>query len=228
MAAPVSVVIPVLDAAPGLGPCLGALSEALFEGLVREVILADGGGGAAIAEVAEATGCVLVRAPRGRGVQLAAGAAAARGEWFLFLHGDTVLGPGWVAAVRAHVAAGPLRAGWFRLRFDAEGFWPRRVAGWANVRSRWLGLPYGDQGLLVPRGLYEAAGGYPPVPLMEDVALVRRLRGRLAELPAEAVTSAARYRRDGWLRRGARNLATLALWRLGASEAWLARFYERR
>jgi hypothetical protein len=89
-----------------------------------------------------------------------------------------------------------------------------------------LALPYGDQGLLISRALYDAVGGYRPLPLMEDVDLVRRLgRRRLAVLPATATTSAERWRRDGWARRSARNLACLALHRMGMSEERVARIY---
>lgn len=228
MSAPISVVIPTLNAADRIGPCLGALSEALLEGLLREVILVDGGSDDPIEEVAEAVGARLLRTGRGRGVQLAEGAEAAQGDWLLFLHADTVLGPGWVGAVQRHIVEAPEKAGWFRLRFDDEGAAPRLVAGWANLRSGLFGLPYGDQGLLVPRRLYRAAGGFARVPLMEDVSLARRLKGRLRPLGAEAVTSAERYRRDGWLRRGALNLSTLGLYAAGVSPERLARRYERR
>ncbi len=225
--APVSVVIPTLNAADSLGPCLGALGEALFDGVVREVILADGGSSDAIAEVAEEVGAVLITAPRGRGSQLSAGASAASGPWLLFLHADTVLSEGWAHAVQRHIAQCPDQAGWFRLAFDCDRWAARRVAGWANWRSRWLGLPYGDQGLLVPRALYAAAGGFPEIPLMEDVALVRRLRGRLRPLEAVAVTSAERYLRDGWARRGWRNLGTLARYFLGVPPERLVEWYRR-
>jgi hypothetical protein len=178
--------------------------------------------------VAEAIGARLVRAPRGRGQQLAAGAQAARGAWLLFLHADTVLTPGWTAAVLAHIRDRPDRAGWFRLRFDAEGPMPRLVAGWANLRSVLLALPFGDQGLLVSRAVYRAAGGYPEIPLMEDVALARRLgRRRLSGIGAEAVTSAARYAQVGWLRRGWRHLTNQALYFLGVPPERLARRYGR-
>ncbi len=135
MTAPVSVVIPTLEAADRIGPCLGALGAAVMEGVIHEVIVADGGSADAIAEVAEAVGARLVTAPRGRGKQLAAGARAARGDWLLFLHADTVLAPGWGAAVLAHVRARPERAGYFALRFDAPGPMAGVVAGWANLRA---------------------------------------------------------------------------------------------
>ena len=226
--APVSVIIPTLNTADRLGPCLGALGEALFDGLIKEVILADGGSEDRIDLVARETGARLVQAPRGRGQQLAAGAKAASGTWLLFLHADTVLAPDWGAAVQAHLRDHPDRAGWFRLAFDADHRTARFVAGWANWRSRWLGLPYGDQGLLVPRPLYTEVGGFPPMPLMEDVALARRLRGRLRPIAADAVTSAERYEREGWRRRGARNLGTLVRYFLGASPERLVQRYERR
>ncbi len=225
MAAPVSVVIPTLDAAERIGPCLVALAEAAADGLIREVIFADGGSSDAIAEIADAVGARLLPCPRGRGPQLAAGAAAARGDWLLFLHADTVLSPGWAAAARRHMDRRPDAAGWFALRFDAPGPAARIVAGWANLRARLFGLPYGDQGLLVPARLYRKVGGHPPIPLMEDVALVRRLP--LRPIEAQALTSADRYRRDGWLRRGARNLSTLILYFAGAAPDKLARRYEK-
>lgn len=229
MTAPVSVVIPTLEAAGRIGPCLGALGEAVMDGVIHEVVIADGGSSDGIAAIAEAVGARVVGAPPGRGPQLAAGAGAARGHWLLFLHADTVLSPGWGAAVLAHIQTRPGHAGHFTLRFDRSGLMAGIVAGWANLRSALFALPYGDQGLLVSRALYDKAGGYPPIPLMEDVALVRRIgRRRLARLRAGAVTSAARYAADGWLRRGWRNLTTLALYFLGADPAWLARRYERR
>ena len=116
--APVSVVIPTLNVADRLGPCLGALGDALFDGVIREVILADGGSQDAIARVAEETGAMLVVAPPGRGHQLVAGARAASAPWLLFLHADTVLAADWGRAVQAHIADYPDRAGWCRLAFD--------------------------------------------------------------------------------------------------------------
>ncbi len=228
MSAPLSIVIPTLDAAERIGPCLGALNEGLMSGLIHELIIADGGSQDAVAELADALGARLVAAPRGRGRQLAAGARAAHGAWFLFLHADTVLPPGWAEVVRSHIDNGPQRAGYFALRFDTPATMGRLVAAWANLRSALFALPYGDQGLLVSRLLYRQTGGYRPIPLMEDVALVRRIgRRRLVRLRAVAVTSASRYGADGWLWRGWRNLTTLALYFLGVAPERLARRYVR-
>lgn len=225
MPAPVSVIIPTLDAAATIGPTVAALGEALTAGLICELIVSDGGSSDDIATLADALGATFLTGPAGRGGQLARGAAAARGEWLLFLHADTVPAPGWPEALRRHMRDAPDRAGYFDLAFDAPGLLPRFVAGWANLRSRLLRLPYGDQGLFVPARAYRAAGGHPDFPLMEDVALARALGRALGPLGHRAVTSAVRYRRDGWLRRGWLNLTTLALYFAGRSPVALARRY---
>lgn len=226
MSAPVSVVIPTLEAAERIGPCLGALAEGAVSGLVAELVISDGGSSDGIGDVAEAVGARLVEAQRGRGAQLRAGAEAARAPWLLFLHADTVLAPGWTEAMHRHVRERPDRAGYCRLRLDSPAGMARMTERWANLRSRLLALPYGDQGLLVSRALHDAVGGHPDWPLMEDVGIVRRLgRHRLAPLPVTATTSAERYEREGWLRRGALNLSTLALHLAGADPERLARRY---
>ncbi len=227
MRAPLSIVIPTLNAGAELPATLGSLGEGLEAGLIREVVVSDGGSVDGTCAVADAAGAVWVEGPPGRGGQLRRGADAAGGAWLLFLHADTRLGPGWAGAVADHMGQGADRAGHFRLAFRAGGLAPRVVAGWANLRSRALGLPYGDQGLVIARDLYDAVGGMPDLVLMEDVAMARRLRGRLRALPAVARTSAARYQTDGWMRRGARNLASLAAWGAGVPPERLVRFYGR-
>lgn len=222
MRAPISVVIPTLNAAPQLAACLAALVEGLEAGLIRELIVSDGGSSDDTTTLADAWGAQVVSGPASRGGQLQRGVAAAQGRWLLVLHADTVLQEGWSALAGEHLQSSD-KAGWFRLRFDRGG---RVVAAWANLRSR-LGLPYGDQGLLVSRSLYDAVGGYADQPLMEDVALAHALRGKLVQLDAVAVTSAAKYRQQGWIRRGVRNLWTLARYACGVSSARLAESYRR-
>ncbi|MGC2857618.1 TIGR04283 family arsenosugar biosynthesis glycosyltransferase [Novispirillum sp. DQ9] len=221
---PPTAVIPTLNAAATLPACFAALGDGW------RVVVADGGSDDGTAEVAAALGARVVAAPRGRGPQIKAGAEAALAEgadWLLLLHADTVLGDGWRQAAEAHMATSG-KAAFFRLAFDDASAGARRVAALANWRARALGLPYGDQGLLLPAALYRAVGGVRPLPLMEDVDLARRLgRGRLVALEADAVTSAARYRRDGWWARPARNLALLSLFLLGVPPHRLVRAYER-
>jgi rSAM/selenodomain-associated transferase 2 len=196
---------------------------------VTEVILVDGGSSDGTVGVAAQAGARVVEAGApGRGRQLAAGAAAARSGWLLFLHADTCLAPGWARAVGRALAdpAMAARAGYFRLRLDDPAPQARLVERLAGWRARRLGLPYGDQGLLIARGFYETLGGFRPLPLMEDVELARRIgRRRLVALDGVAVTSAARYRRDGWWLRPLRNLSLLALYFLGLPPAWLRRLY---
>ncbi|MCP5086899.1 MAG: glycosyltransferase [Rhodobacteraceae bacterium] len=227
MSAPLSIVIPTLNSAATLGPVLASAFVAMEAGLLKQVIIADGGSDDGIEGVAGDVGAQLVTSTHGRGRQMAAGAKVARGDWLLFLHADTVLSDGWAGAVQAHINNCE-HAGYFRLAFDAEGFAPRFVAGWANLRSRLFGLPYGDQGMLISRQLYHDVGGFPDLPLMEDVAMARALRGQFRLLPAVATTSAQRFQKDGWVRRGRRNLVTLLMYFLGWSPEVLAQRYDRQ
>lgn len=225
MRAPVSVIIPTLNAADQLPDCLAALMEGIEAGLIRELIISDGGSTDATGATAQAWGAEVLHGAPSRGGQLRRGCAAAQGEWLLVVHADTVLSPGWSKAALGHLGQ-PDKAGWGRLAFDQGGIAASLVAGWANLRSR-LGLPYGDQALLLSKALYTRAGGYPDQPLMEDVRLARALKGQLVALDMVAITSAAKYRRQGWLRRGARNLVTLLRYLAGQDVETLARSYRR-
>ena len=224
--APLSVVIPTLDAAATLPATLAAFGEAT--GLVHEIIVADGGSRDGTVALAEALGARVISAPRGRGSQLAAGAAGANGAWLCFLHADTRLEPGWSAAVARFIddPASRERAAYFVYRLDDAATSARRLERLVAWRGRALGLPFGDQGLILARELYLTLGGMPPLPLMEDVALVRRIgRRRLVALEAAAVTSAARYRREGYIRRPLRNLCCLGLYFLGVPPRLIERIY---
>jgi len=168
----------------------------------------------------------VISAPRGRGEQLAAGIAAATCEWLLLLHADTRLTTDWRAEAEAHIRANPRKAAFFRFVLDSADPRARRLERLVAWRCRVLALPYGDQGLLIHRDVLCGAGGMRPLPLMEDVDLIRRLgRRQLAGLQAGAVTSAAKWERDGWYRRSCRNLLCLALWHVGVPPGRIARIY---
>jgi len=201
------------------------VTEGLGHGLIRELIVSDGGSQDATVAIAAAAGGETMTGPPSRGGQLRRGCAVARGQWLLILHADTVLAPGWALDVADHIERDQAVPAFFRLAFDDAGLMARWVAGWANLRATWLGLPFGDQGLLVSREEYQRAGGYPDQVLMEDVAMVRKL-DQLRCLPVVA-RSAARYRRDGWLTRGARNLWTQARYLAGGDPEVLAARYRR-
>lgn len=210
-----SVVIPTLNAAASLPAALAAVAAA------DEVVVADGCSSDGTRDLATRLGARVVTAPRGRGAQLAAGVAAANGEWLLLLHSDTRPAPGWRELVPPADCAG-----YFRFALDSDDPRARRLERFVAWRCRALALPYGDQGLLIHRDLLHRVGGIRPLPLMEDVDLVRRLgRRRLVALDAAAVTSAEKWQRQGWHRRSLRNLTCLSLYFAGAPPRLIARLY---
>ena len=214
MRAPLSVIIPTLNAAQSLPGCAAALMEGLNAGLIREVIVTDGGSTDATLEIADAIGAEVVAGPPSRGGQLRRGCEAAKGEWLLVLHADTQLGAGWADAVTDHL--GDDRPATFRLSYDTKGTGPRITAAWANLRTRLFRLPYGDQGLLIRSETLMQIGNYPDIPLTA-----------LSVIDVTARTSFARYAAEGWLQRGGRNLLLLIRYLCGADPHALAQAYRR-
>jgi len=224
MRAPLSIIIPTLNAQADLPDTLAALVEGLQANLLRELVVSDGGSSDQSCDLAEAAGAKITIGSAGRGGQLRRGAEMAGGDWLLFIHADTQLSTGWAEQVSRHMATSD-KAAYFKLKFRAPGFAPKWVAGWANLRSRVFGLPYGDQGLLISRVLYDQVGGYADISLMEDVAIARALRGRMRGLSVVAMTNADRYQAVGWLRQGTRNLWRLLRYLAGADPARLGQRY---
>lgn len=219
-----SVVIPTLNAAATLAGVLDGLAA----GSGLEMVVVDGGSSDATRAIAESRGAQVISVARGRGVQLAAGAKAAGGDWLLFLHADTILSADWRDEAGRFMARpeNKMRAAAFRFALDDDAPAARRLEAVVAWRARVFGLPYGDQGLLIGRQFYQSVGGFRPLPLMEDVDLARRIgRRNFVHLGALAHTSAARYRRSGYLRRSARNLACLGLFYLGVKAQFLVRLY---
>jgi len=220
----VDIVIPTLNAGTTLARTLSALPA--HPDLAFSTTICDGGSHDDTVAIARQAGAAVVTAPAGRGGQLATGAAAGCAPWILFLHADTRLGGGAGNVIARFVGSIADKAGYFNLRFDADEAGARRVERLVAWRCRTFGLPYGDQGLLISRAHYERLGGFRPLPLMEDVDLVRRIgRDNLAPLGADAITSAARYRRDGWWLRPLRNLSCLTLYFAGVPPRTLRRVY---
>lgn len=219
-----SIVVPTADEETTVGLLLSDLAGLTTP---HEVIVADGGSSDFTADVCRAAGARVVGGGRGRGVQLRAGAEAARAPLLLFLHADVRLGEAALALLDEIAVARPPCAMAFRLRIDASGASYRLIEWGTNVRSRLLALPYGDQGLVVRREDYIRAGGYPAVPIFEDIALVRALR-RVTEvhlLEAAVYVSARRWHAEGPLRRTLKNWLRLVRYLTGTPPERLAHGY---
>lgn len=208
-----SIIIPVYRDADALGRTLGATEFG-----DAEVIVAAAEGDESLAPLRAARpDLVWVTAARGRARQMNAGAAAARGDWLLFLHADTRLASGWRRAVDVAQADARVTLGCFRFALDSASAAARVIEIGVRLRVWLFGLPYGDQALFVRREVFAKLGGYQNLPIMEDVDLVRRLRatGRLYAASVEAVTSARRWEEDGWVRRTGRHLKLILLYFAG-------------
>jgi rSAM/selenodomain-associated transferase 2 len=224
----ISIVIPTLNEAPNLERMLPVL-VARFPG--AEVILVDGGSTDATAAIAARSPQVhFISSPRGRARQMNAGERAARGDVLLFLHADTILPDGALAAVEAATRDPGVVAGRFDVRFDNPGRVFRMIAWFMNERSRLSGIATGDQAIFVCREPFEALGGYPDMPLMEDVELCRRLkrRGHVAALRLSVTTSARKWEREGVVRTILLMWTIRFLYMVGVPPARLHRWYYRR
>lgn len=227
----ISIVIPTLNAERSLVPTLSALVPGATDGLVRDVVISDGGSSDETRMIADEAGCTLVTGRRGRGGQIRRGIEAARGDWVLVLHADTVLDEGWhrdvAAFIEREMASGaPMRAAAFTFRLCEPGWRPWLLERIVALRCLVLALPYGDQGLLVSKRLLGEIGSYRDIPLMEDVDIIRRIgRRRLVILRTCARTSAERYHRDGYVMRVARNLSCLTLYFLRVPPRMISRLY---
>jgi rSAM/selenodomain-associated transferase 2 len=219
-----SIIVPTLNEAAGIAAHLLALQPLRAQGC--EVIVVDGGSADATAALARPLADAVLAAPRGRGPQQNAGARAARGRALLFLHADTRLPAGAADAIRAALD----RSAWGRFDVEIEGhhLLLRAVARLMSWRSRATGIATGDQAIFVRREVFDAAGGFPDIPLMEDLALSSRLRrraGRPACLRLRAVTSGRRWESRGVVRTILLMWWLRLLFRLGRDPADLARRY---
>jgi rSAM/selenodomain-associated transferase 2 len=221
-----SIVVPALDEAAAIEAALGALRPLRAAGC--EVIVVDGGSRDATARLAAPLADRVVAAPRGRASQMNAGARAATGDALLFLHADTQLPPDALGEVARALEGGPRAWGRFDVAIAGADPMLAVVALLMNARSRLTGIATGDQAIFARREAFEAAGGFPEIPLMEDVALSRALRRAAAPacLRSRVVTSGRRWERQGTLR------TIFLMWRLrlayalGADPRRLARRYD--
>ena len=220
----ISIVMPVLDEADGIVAALAALQPLRAAG--AEVLVVDGGSTDATVALATPLADRVIAAPRGRASQMNAGAAVARGEVLLFLHADTILPEGAVHLIAAAVSASRVW-GRFDVAINGRSPWLPLVATLMSRRSRLTGIATGDQAMFVTRSAFTTVGGFPDLPLMEDIELSKRLlqHSRPACIAARVTTSGRRWERHGIWR------TILTMWRfrlryfLGADPAQLAREY---
>lgn len=214
-----SIIMPTLNASGHLPQSLSALVSGALDGLVKELIVIDGGSDDATLLIADEAGARIINSEPGRGTQLQTGGKAAKSEWLLFLHADTVLADGWVNEVEEFIKGGHEgNAGVFRFALDDNRTRARVLEMIVRIRCKLLALPYGDQGLLISRQFYDEIGGFKNIVLMEDVDIIRRIgRARLHYFHTTATTSAERYKRDGYITRMARNARCLAMWFAGVA-----------
>lgn len=222
MSGSVSIIIPALNEAEEIGSTLESAADS-----AAELIVVDGGSEDRTAEIARAHGATVVTSARGRASQMNAGAEIARGETLLFLHADTRLPAGFAEEVRRTLDRPGVAAGAFSLRIDGAGWgmqWVERAANW---RSRILQLPYGDQGFFLKAEVFRSLGGFPEVPLMEDLEMARRVRrrGRIVISPLAVATSARRWERVGVFRATLLNQVFLLAYLLGMPPRRIAEWY---
>jgi len=222
----ITVVIPTLNEQSRIARALACTA---LPGVERIVV--DGGSTDGTAETARLLRAEqVIHAPAGRARQMDAGYRAARGAVIVFLHADTRLDAGWKESLEGALADPATAGGAFTLRYEGEGVALRAIELGARLRAHLARLPYGDQALFVRRRLLDEAGGIVPVPIFEDLDLVRLIRrsGRLALLPKYAWTSPRRYEKNGALRQVLRNQLALASYFLRLPRARVAAWYRRR
>ncbi len=223
-----SIILPTLNEESVLPRTLAALKSGDTGGRC-ELIVVDGGSMDSTVSLARAAGAKVIESPRGRGRQMNAGAAAAMGGILLFLHADTLLPADFPYLIETAIGRPGTAGGAFSLAIDSPAAGLAAVAKLANLRSRLLHLPYGDQALFTTRRMFATVGGFPEFVIMEDFVFVRRLGklGKIVILPEKATTSARRWQNMGILRTTLINQIIVGGYCLGVSPLTLARWYQR-
>ncbi|MEE9273276.1 MAG: glycosyltransferase [Robiginitomaculum sp.] len=218
-----TVIIPSLNVSTVLPDLLARLTES-------NIVISDGGSDDDTLVIAAASGARIAFGAKGRGRQLArgakwAGAVCGNQDWYLFLHADGRLAENWRSAVHNHMEEHFEKAGYFCFKMDCKDVRARVIEFFVGIRCKFWHLPYGDQGLLIRKDLYESIGGYPQSNLFEDVDIVKRLRGKLRALDAKIYTDVSKYKEHGFFRRAFKNLGVYRLYKKGNDQETLIRAY---
>lgn len=221
----ISIIVPTLNEAANLPKLAPAAAS------VKELIVVDGGSSDDTVKTAQELGFQVREeiGPGGRGAQLNAGAAIARTPLLLFLHADTLLPPDFQNAVTRCLANPKNIVGAFSLKLDQSGLLLKGIVKSANLRSKMLHLPYGDQALFIRKEDFMTLGGFPEVPIMEDYIFIQRAkkRGGIETLPQTVSTSARRWQRLGPIRTTCINQLIILGYYLGVKPQRLASFYRK-
>ncbi|HEY9162341.1 MAG TPA: TIGR04283 family arsenosugar biosynthesis glycosyltransferase [Desulfomonilia bacterium] len=221
----ISVIIPALNEGEKIVKTLRRLES----GRNIEVIVVDGGSIDKTVELARLNGAEVISSASGRADQMNTGASFAAGEYLLFLHADTILPQGFDNDMRYTLADPRIIAGAFRPGFDSKGLSMRIIEYGAFLRSRYLSLPYGDQGLFIRKEDFREAQGFPELPIMEDAVFVTGLKkkGKVVTLDKKAVTSARRFEKLGAFRTWLINQCVIVVFLSGAKPGLIAELYRR-
>ena len=225
-----SIIIPVLNEGDRINALIEHTHHQGFE-LPYEVIVVDGDLQGGTVKAIGSEEVVTIITEKGRGRQMNAGAAVARGDILIFLHADTMLPDGALKKISRVLDRQDCVGGAFDLKIDSDSLFLRYISVRASLRSRWNRIPYGDQAIFLRKKYFDRIGGFKDIPLMEDVELMRRIKkdGRKINiLPDKVTTSARRWQRDGALYTTVRNRVLVALFRLGVSPGRLAKYYWRQ
>ena len=228
-----SIILPVLNEADLINPTIDHL-ETLKGSEDCECIVVDGSPDGGTLKAVARQGVQCIKSPRGRASQMNAGAAMATGEILIFLHADTRLPRQAFELIskvmtRQAMTRQVLIGGAFDLRIDTEQLMLKIIARIASLRSRLTRIPYGDQAVFIRRDFFNRMGGYPEIPLMEDIALMRKIKeagGRIGFIPEPAITSARRWEQEGILYTTLRNWLLLSAYTLGVAPERLAKYYK--
>jgi len=223
-----SIILPVLNETALINPMMDHL-ESLEGSENCEFIVVDGTPDGGTIKAVTRQGVQCVKSPQGRASQMNTGAAMAMGEILIFLHADTRLPRQALELINQAMTRQALIGGAFDLHIDTERLILKIIARIASLRSRLTRIPYGDQAIFIRRDYFHQMGGYPEIPLMEDVALMRRIKragGRIGFIPEPVITSARRWEQEGILYTTLRNWLLLSAYTLGMAPDKLAKYYK--
>ena len=223
MPGPLSIIIPTLNSEYEFPETLTSLFEGIDNNLIRELIISDGGSLDKTKIIANEVGAVFLEGTRGRGMQIKRGIEKSCGDWILVLHADTSLSIGWSEKIFPKIDKN--FSYYFKLKFKSKSVFAYILETWVNLRSKVFDMPYGDQGLLIHRDLLTSIGGFPNLPIMEDVALAGKLKSKFKPLSIIAQTSAKKYHEKGWLRQSLINFSILIRFKLGQDTGVLYNLY---